>query len=884
MVEGLEWDKWSVLNRWHEAGTWDDGIVFWNVGGPAGQIGVRNDYRATWNFNDDVVGNWPLDWGDIRTAGDEQGGRTFEWFTLDRGSTIRAYQFDADTYKRVMRFDISVTEIFEVQATHYFYATGSPHQTTPWWTNSDEPGFQLGNVHPVNRDEIGWEFKVRFTDVTKAFDWVCGYGNFNPLDEDLTHYGLVLNPYDSTLYVQNYDSTFGLDPATGGRYKQNSFEDFHDWWYNKKTDPDWINKWKPLLTLSNDTWYHIKYWFGDEVHIVGGVAEWDAYETYVEITEIGGSTTQYGPFYTYKTTTQDWQRGISFRAITEDTPPGGHGTFNWRPNEFYIDDVCAWHDPAYQPGESLIDPLVEGVWTSDAIEFEEIQVVRDLWIEADEDGGTITCEYRIKLEEDDWGAWFEYDWANRPDLYVYCTAIQVRLTLHNPGNPVVNELTVRYLTAESIHIYRDGLVGVMRDTLRHGNFGPGDLKRFSAWEMSEKEQLRRVFQELCVQRRLLGGTAFNFTGKAHLTGLDQYGRDLNLVRGDLSEDEFRAQIAGSIIPKTGTVTSLLAWLKDSAGIEKGLGYLYAGNYPNPDWGEVFCPSQSSIDGQIDLMEWWKTGWILNEGYFADPPEDSTTVLGDTELNKYEYQVEMRGYEGYPIYPTLVYQTGFTGGAGYIQAGSPFVTRLYIWVEVNDVSGHPCTDGVQVRFEIPGESTYRQYLPTFTVSIGDETRVFGDTLESDYEPQRYNGISYYDGSTTHPLTEVFASPPSSDEFYVNYATRAIELANPVVTAGHAWQAGDELYLAYEAYGVKATGWVGVNVEQKVNVGDVISVGASAYDGGAYPSVGTELSFGVSTTGYLCVWHEELQADRDTLMQLLLDYRVCNTVPYLRMKGL
>lgn len=891
--EGLEWQRYTVQDRWNDHGTLTAGIhMISEAGSPGSRIGLRTSICATWTF-DEVADGTPIpNWRHPDDYSKADGGRGFDYSGDDDNSRIRAYDWGDEVHRHVMRVHCSPTEDtwYIPQAMHNtysLYSTEAPYYTVPWFLPTDPAGSEQGFLSPDIRDGLGFEFKFYLTDNTKPFCFGITNTEINLFDRCLV--GLILNPDNGTLYVNNWDENFS-DPTQYNKENMD-FDVFYEKWYHDpwgqgRLTVGFTELWKPLMTPSNDTWYHVAIYFGNLEHITSihsPYAEWDAWEIFVEITEEGGTTNSYGPFFfpEYATPTSSWARAFGFYTQTTKTYGGGIGLKDWRDNTFYLDDVACWWDPGYEPRESLIPPATSGVWTGNPIEFDELMIVRDILVSVDDDGGTILGEYRIKIEEDDWGDWFEFGTTQKDDLFIYCTAIQVRLTLSGSIDPVikpeVDDLVVRYLPAESILTYRDGLVGKMRDSLGWGNKGQGDMKRWTANEMCTKEELRRTFQDLLWQRFLNGGTIFNFDGKAHSSGLSMYGKDLHLIRGDKEDTEFRTEVLGAMVFKSGTPESFLNWIKEMAGIEKGNGYNWKYGGQQEVWGSYWCPVQSEVDGKMTFIEWWKSGWILGglfKNYLTENPEEGGLILGDTGLDIYEYIVKLRGYEGYPIYPTLKDYGTATSRGGYIKAGSPYLTCLYVYVHVAGNS----TNEVEVDVWY---DNFPVYKPKFSVLEGSEVKNFGDTLASDYLPLRYSAIMYYDGAIWTPLVETFGASPTQGEFKIDYGTRAITLATPVVTAGHNWQVGDQLDLVYTAYGVKETGWIGIPIEKAIPVGTTIHISADSNDDGARPG---GIAFSVSGTGYLSIWHEELMATRDQIMDVIDKYRTVCTLPSLRYGGL
>jgi hypothetical protein len=875
-------------------------------GAPGGRLKLRTHYKAshTFNFDNDAAGSAsPAHWEVINGGYPRptSGGCSEEhdYHDPDEGNTIRVFEFADNKQRHVMKLYASptATKWYNPVLGHswwIYYATDSPYQAEPWWHSPpDYPDAYMGCLCPQHKvDQLGFEFKVRFTDVTKPWSFetnsVEQYGG----ETYYGCYGIFLCPDDHQLYVQNFDERHGYvhtsDDAEGIYLNT-----FLSWWYDPGTyskgkgDVGYEYRYLPTQAVEANKWYHVSYYFGSNVRTVVSNYNpgwtWQAIDVWVEITNVTDGTpmVKYGPFWTYYP--------VSYRAMTTcfRLQPSkyldGIGYIYFRPNTAYIDDVAWFWDPSYEKGDNLLPLAEEGVWTSEEIVFDKLKIVRDVVISAELSGGSIKSEARIKLEGGDYSDWFEFEWSVKEDLWLYCTAIQIRLTLtgslEDDYSPFVDELTVRYLNVIDANIYRAGLIGKMRDTLIDGYKGTGDMKRWSLVEMQAPEEMRRVLQDLLMQRFVNGATLFGATGKAHMSGLDMWGKDLDVLRSGKTDEEFRPIIAGEMVYKLGTPAAFVQWVKDMAGIGKGWGYKWNG-YPHN--GNAYkYPWHSSVDGELTFVEWWKTGWILGgpfDNYLTDTPEESGLLLGELSIDVYEYMIRLRGFEAEPNYPTYLYDLDSEYGSTFIYAGSPFITSLYLYCVVGDVGGKPCTNQFRVEFSSysGGSPMFFWYYPTFEVEQGDEIKNFGDTLATDYKAQRVRGMRYYDGSTWHNLTQYFGgSAPSSGQFKYNATTRAITLATPVVSAGHNWQASDQLDPIYQAFGIKTTGWQTIPIERTVTPGALYYVGVDDLPAGARSATGG-ITFSVSETGYLCCWHEELKCSRDDLALLLDKYRTICTL--------
>ena len=865
----------------------------------AGVIRLRSKRKATFDFDVHDDGDYVRYWSN-NTAPypDEEGGRFWDGAGLGGSSTIRAYRFDETNYRTVMKMYLPAVDTQQPHTFHetlYTESPDAPFQQVPWYDDDDPVGSDYGLYTPTIRSGLGFEFKVRFSDVSEPWEFVVG--NIRPgqtftNDNRAAYFGIFLNPADQTLYVKNDDDRLNELVNINRVMFPNLVR-----WENgigiytgkSKTDSGYEYQFLPTKTVVSDKWYNIKFWFGDLVHIEGLVYpnEWDAYETYLNVTDMEtGITSSYGPFYTYVTTvTGDptleniCARAFGFRLFGQFVYEAPVGTVNYGEQEVLIDEMSCWWDPAFDPGDGLLSPKEIGIWTSEEISFDSLRIVRDIVLDYELNGGQIDAELRIKVEENDFGNWFKWE-INKPDLFIYCTAIQIRLRLIGTivpyVSPSIDTFVLRYLPGESVFVYRDGLVGVMRDTLRSGYKGQGDIKRWSANEMRTKEEIRKTLQDLVWQRFLKGGEIYNISGKAHLSGLDLYGSDLNLGREGLSDDEYRNLILGEMIFKAGTPSSLVAWIKDLVGIEQGRGYFF-GAYPK-DGRADWYPYYSDVDGKMSFIEWWKSGWILGglfKNYLTENPEESGLILGETDLDVYEFIVQLQGFEALPYKKTAISSYVEYGGRGFIQTGSPFVTRVYVYVEPKTVGSGPCTNIL---------SAYFPYFPvqynfTFVVGPGDETITFTDPLYSKYQGKRINGVEYYDGSTWTPLVEIFTGSPSPGEFKYNYTdpnVRLITLASPVIPAGHAWQSGDELEIAYEAYGVKEAGWQAVPLEKELPAGTILQIDVFDTPAGERSQLGG-LLYAENSNGWIVVWHEELMVSREKVIELLDKYRTICTFP-------
>jgi len=914
IVEGLNWDKQRFFHNWNEQGaSYSEEMAEQKLGEELrGRLRLRTSYQATntWNFDTDTVGNYchAFEEFDRHSPSGEYGGHSSEGQDGSyQSSTVRCFQFDANDRKRVLRLHLASDELtgasaVPITAIHDFTDSGSPFQTEEWI-----PG-ATGRVNPVELPVCGFEFNVRFDTANAPWtftsgNWANGSGKFfNKANDD---YGWGILYANGKLWVQDITNT--LADYYLGRLN-------YDYWWNwyndnpamyGKSEPGYENAFRDLQSVSTDTWYHIKVKFTEEVTISGLT---DVWQYYVWITEDGGSTTQHGPFHMPVLSIQTDAWGFTLEGNSIVGSKGGP----FLDYKLYIDAIGFLSDPAYTEGDNLFLPeQAEGEFTSPEYSFDKLQVIRDILLNADENGGEITAEYRFQIENDDWSGWYSYDWKNKEKLDLVCDGIQMRLIFYgdfdNNYSPYIDELCIRHLESVSVYGYRQGILGKMRDTLTRGNFGQGDMKKFTINEVRGSEATRLLLAELGLQRFLTSGESFRFSGNAMKYALDMWGKDLKYPRGGLSDEDYRQALVSAMVYKQGNPNFLFESIRKMAGIGEGFGYGFRSDYPK-DGSLLHYPAQSSIDGNLQMIEWYTQGWFLGgafKNYLRDAEPKSDLILGhEGDLNVFEFQMRIKGFEGVPYYPTSVH--GYRNwGFAIIYPQSPCVTYIYLNAKPVNTPNMPNTDIPSITVYRGSNAILYQYKVRFLREMEIITQADFPTIPKLFFrpfPNKIRSVQYTDvASPTEydwiPLEEDYATGnPPAGKFVASYvggewggaSIREIALnSTQIVPGGHAWGAdpNDKLKVTYLAYGLDPKlgtdpRWIPIlvagdytnymNQESQVLFG-YLSAGENGGQG---------IDYAYNYLGYTSVWWEELKATREQLQEVVDKYKTICTVPIVR----
>ena len=912
------WEKEKVTNKWDQGGaTHDDSLREVNsLGDSTGRLRLKVEREASpasgiawgtknyWNFNHDTPSTYCKGWEEYQKnpIPPDNGGTSRE---CDTGpptlSSVKCHDSGGD-HGNVLRMYVGTDAegYAGVQGSHDIGYDGSPYQLEDW-----NPG--TTKLNPKSSWPFGFEFWVRFDQEDRPWRFCTGDfdGNYYIYGVGEPRWGIGF--FDGSLWATNIENN-------NVRLQWSYKNDYDNWavWYNDENSygisaPGYEDAFVELRTLDADTWYHIQLKFVEEVTPPGGIpSSYECWEYMVTVTEEDGSYDEYGPFIAHypSTIAGDDMWGFCLDGQSVDAGHGGP----WRDYEVWVDAFACLFDPYYFEGGNFdIPDEAYGEWISAEYEWDYLQIIKDITISADNDNGVIKLYYRFKEEADDWSDWVEYDWENIPDLYLICDALQVKITFDGDFDetysPYLDELVFRYLPAVCTYDYRNGLVGKLRDTLARGDYGQGDMKKWSLMETSQTEQLNLLLHEIGFQRFLNGGELFGYEGKAYRYSLDLWGQDLGEDRGDLSDSEYSQLLKGAMSWKSGTPSFLTESLRQLCGIEQGLGYAFRDDYPKEGDYSNWYYAHSSIDGRIDLIEWWAaSGWILGgafSSYLRDVDPKSDLILGDPDaLDLFEYQFRIKGYEGWPYYHTS-FNRWRDFASAFIVPGSPFITMGYLYV--NPVTSPEPINTNRISFSLYGTNPNRTllYRHPLTFRRSGEEIAYDDGWTTpktffDVLPNHMYSVEYYDGSDWYPLEEEDDSGgfPSSGECYIHYtggSERTIVLANPVIPAGHAWQSGDVLRISYEAYGLDPTlsypRWVPFPLNSDVSDyiggdGWTTKLLLQVIDGAGGENGDQGIQYGSNSWGYPMCWWEELAATYEQIKEFVDKYKTICTVPRIK----